>query len=143
MPTYGWHWNSQVRIASPPGIGAFVTGAEYAHGGASVQECVVPELYVERGADRTRAEITNLQWRGMRCRVQVETNAVDARVDIRLNWKQPATTIVAALREVASNGEASIAVPDDSHEGAAATVVVIDQNGQVLTYKPTTVGEEI
>lgn len=35
IPTYAWHWNPLVRIASPPGIGAFVADTEYAHGGVS------------------------------------------------------------------------------------------------------------
>lgn len=142
MPTYSWHWNSQVRIASPPGIGSFVLGAEYAHGGVSVQECVIPEVIAERGADRLRAEIKGIQWRGMRCRVLVETNAAGARVDIRLNWKQPTTSIVAATKELSVGGEASLAVADDANEGAGAMVVVLDQAGQVLDYKATTVGEE-
>jgi hypothetical protein len=141
VPIYGWHWNPLVRIASPPGIGAFVISSEYAHGGMSVQECVVPELFVQRGVDRARGEIKSVQWRGMRCRVLVETNASGARVDIRLNWKQPATSIVAATKDVGKGGEASMAVADDSHEGAAAAVVVLDQGGQVLDYKPTTVGD--
>jgi hypothetical protein len=141
IPTYGWYWNPLVRIASPPGIGAFVASTEYAHGGVSVQECVAPELFIERGADRVRAEIKSVHWRGMRCRVLVDTNAAGTRVDIRLNWKQPTTSIVAASKEVGQGGEASVAIADDSHEGAAATVVVLDQNGQVLDYKATTVGE--
>jgi len=141
VPTFGWYWNPLVRIASPPGIGAFILSTEYAHGGLSAQECVVPELFVERGADQTRAEIKTVNWRGMRCRVLVETNAPGARVDIRLNWKQPATSIVAAPKEVGKGGEASLAVVDDANEGAAATVVVLDQGGQVLDYKATTVGE--
>ena len=141
MLTCAWHWNSQVRIASPPGVGAFFSDAEYAHGGVSAQECVLPELTVERGVEQVRAEIKSIQWRGMRCRVTVETNAVVARIDVRLNWKQAATSIVAATKDVAASGEASVAVADDKHEGAAATVVVLDGNGQALDYKPTTVGE--
>jgi len=41
----------------------------------SVQECVVPDLIAERGAARSRASIQDVRWRGMRCRVVVETNA--------------------------------------------------------------------
>ena len=44
-------------------------------------------------------------------------------------------------KEVGPAGEASLAVADDSHEGAAATVVVVDAAGNVLDRKPTTVGE--
>ena len=39
------------------------------------------------------------------------------------------------------HGEASLAVADDKYEGAAAAVVVIDNNGQVLVSRPTQIGE--
>ncbi|MBK5198134.1 MAG: hypothetical protein JJE37_07615, partial [Methyloceanibacter sp.] len=79
---------------------------------------------------------------GMRCRVVVEANVSGLKVDLRLNWKQAKTSIAAAPKELGSNGETSLAVSDDSHEGAAASVVVFDQSGRVLDYKPTTVGEQ-
>lgn len=142
IPTYPWYWNPILRIASPPGIGAFVANTEYAHGGISLQECVVPELVVERGEAAVAATITGISWRGMRCRVTVESNAAGLQVDLRRNWKQAATSIVAAVKELASNGETSLAVADDKHEGAAASVVVFDTSGRVLDYKPTTVGED-
>jgi hypothetical protein len=141
IPTYAWHWNPQVRIASPPGIGSFVAGMEYAHGGVSVQECVVPEIIIERGAERIRAEIKSIQWRGMRCRIKVETNAIDLRAEIRLNWRQPGSIISTAAKEIGAGGEVSLTVDDDSHEGAAAMIVVLDSSGQVLDHKATTVGE--
>ena len=99
-------------------------------------------LIVERGAESTRARIVAVRWRGMRCRITVETNAPDVRADLRLNWKQPTTSIVASLKE-SDGGECSLAVPDDKHEGAAATVLIIDNAGNVLDYKPTTVGEDV
>lgn len=142
IPTYPWYWNPLLRIASPPGIGAFVANAEYAHGGISLQECVVPELIVERGEEAVTATITEISWRGMRCRVTVKSTAAGLQVDLRLNWKQAASSIVAAVKELGSNGEASLAVSDDKHEGAAASVVVTDAAGRVLDSKPTTVGED-
>ena len=142
IPTYPWYWNPILRIASPPGIGAFVANTEYAHGGISLQECVVPELVVERGEAAVAATITGISWRGMRCRVTVESNAAGLQVDLRRNWKQAASSIVAAVKELGSNGETSLAVADDKHEGAAASVVVFDTSGRVLDYKPTTVGED-
>ncbi len=142
IPTYPWYWNPVLRIASPPGIGAFVVNSEYAHGGISLQECVIPELFVERGEETVTATITEISWRGMRCRVAVKSNAVGLQVDLRLNWKQAASSIVAAAKEVGSNGKASLAVSDDKHEGAAASVVVTDTSGGVLDSKPTTVGED-
>ena len=46
VPVLPWYWNPEVRIACPPGIGSFIAGADYAHGGVSLQECVIPELTV-------------------------------------------------------------------------------------------------
>lgn len=141
VPVYPWHWNPHVRIASPPGVASFASNTEYSHGGISPQECIVPELVVERGGGGTTASITAVSWRGMRCRVSIATNDPAVRVDLRLNWKQANTSIVASDKEVGPAGEASLAVADDAHEGAAATVVVVDGAGNVLDRKTTTVGE--
>ena len=141
VPTYPWYWNPLLQIASPPGIGAFRVNVEYTHGGISLQECVVPDLIVERGEAAVSANITEISWRGMRCRVSVDTNALGISADLRLNWKQAGSSIAAASKKLTETGEASIAISDDSHEGAAASVVLFDQTGLVLDYKPTTVGE--
>jgi hypothetical protein len=141
VPMHSWYWNLHVRIASPPGIACFTLNNEYAHGGVSPQECIVPELVIERGGASTAASITAITWRGMRCRVSVTTNDPSVCIDLRLNWRQPTTSIAASPKEVGPAGEASLAVADDSHEGAAATVVVVDAAGNVLDRKPTTVGE--
>jgi hypothetical protein len=74
--------------------------------------------------------------------IAVKSNADGLQVDLRLNWKQAASSIVAAAKELGSNGEASLAVLDDKHEGAAASVVVTDASGRVLDSNPTTVGED-
>jgi hypothetical protein len=141
VPVHTWHWNAHVRIASPHGVGSFAANTEYAHGGVSPQECVVPELVVERGGASTRATIASVTWRGMRCRVTVTTNDPAVRTDLRLNWKQADSSIAASPKEVGPAGEASLAVADDKHEGFTATVVVMDAAGNVLDRKPTTVGE--
>ena len=142
IPTYPWYWNPVLRIASPPGIGAFVANTDYAHGGISLQECVIPDLLIERSEETVTATITEINWRGMRCRVAVKSNAAALRVDLRLNWKQPASSIAASPKELGNNGEASLAVSDDKNEGVAASVVVSDASGRVLDYKPTTVGDD-
>ncbi|HEU0099453.1 MAG TPA: BREX-1 system phosphatase PglZ type B [Allosphingosinicella sp.] len=142
MPTYPWYWDPVLRIASPPGVGSFMAGTEYAHGGISLQECVIPDLVVERGEEAASATVARISWRGMRCRVSVEGRSLGLTADLRLNWKQPASSIAASPKPLV-NGEASLAVSDDEHEGAAASVVVTDETGRVLDYKPTTVGEDI
>lgn len=144
MPSYAWHWHAPTRIVSPPGLASFRAGNDYAHGGVSLQECVTPELLVERsGAAAVRATIEEVQWRGMRCRVRVRASEPSVRVDLRLNWKQEATSIAATIKEVGASGEVSLAVADDMHEGAAATVVALDAAGNVLERQPTTVGENL
>ncbi len=141
IPIYPWYWNAAVRIASPPGIACFSAGYEYAHGGISPQECIVPQLVVERGTGALKAEILSVQWRGMRCRVKVRSSGSGVSVDLRMNWKRAETSLLAAGKEVTAEGEASVVVENDMHEGASATVVVIDGTGTVLDRKPTTVGE--
>lgn len=141
VPTYPWHWNPMIRIASPPGVGAFRVNCEYAHGGVSLQECVVPELIIEIGVAAVEATIRSVSWRGMRCRIAVETETTGLSVDLRQNWKQ-ADTSIAVAKQLDAKGETSLAVADDHHEGAAATVVVLDDTGRVLDRRPTTVGED-
>ena len=142
MPAFPWHWNPQVTVVSPPGIGVFFAGVDYAHGGISPQECVVPELLVERGMASVRARIQGVSWRGMRCRVGVETNTNGLKIDLRLKPRQEETSIVVAAKELDNSGLASMAVDDDRHEGAAAVVVLIDSGGHILDQKQTMVGEE-
>lgn len=139
--TFPWYWNENVRIVSPPGIACFRAGERYTHGGVSPQECVVPDLLVERGAEESFASIQSVQWRGMRCKVRVQTNDPGLHVDLRTNWKQAATSIVSAPKPVGSTGEVSLAVSDDKYEGTAASVVVVDMNGKVVTSQTTSVGE--
>lgn len=141
MPTYSWHWNDQVRIATPPGIGSFVAGAEYAHGGLSPQESVIPDIVVEPGTAAAAAKIAGVVWRGMRCKVTVAPIFGGMRIDLRLNWKRADSSIAVSAKEVPIHGEASLACADDRHEGAAAMLVLLDGEGRVLDYRPTTVGE--
>ncbi len=143
VPEYAWHWNPDVRIASPPGIGSFRAGEIYAHGGVSPQECVVPDLVVERGVEAIYAAILSVEWRGMRCRVRVESNEPRVLVDLRTNWKQETTSLVAAPKEVGAQGEVSLVVSDDSFEDAAAFVVLVDPTGKVISIMTTCVGEKV
>ena len=142
VPTYRWYWNPEARIASPPGIACFRAGSEYSHGGVSLQECVVPEILVERATAGITAQIALVQWRGMRCRVTVQASGPGVMIDLRTNFKQPKTSIVAAAKEANAAGEVSLVVEDDQHEGSSATLVAIDSAGNVLDRQLTTVGDK-
>ncbi len=141
VPVFRWHWNPEVRIASPPGIASFRAGEMYAHGGVSPQECVVPELLVERSASAIYASIQSVEWRGMRCRVRVDSNDPRVRVDLRMNWKDASTSIVATVKEIGTGGEVSLAVEDDAYEGHAVSVVVLHPDGKVIVTQTTCIGE--
>jgi len=136
-----WHWNSNVMIASPPGIGSFFANTDYAHGGVSLQELVVPELIAMRGTETVRAHMTNVAWRGMRCRVHVETNVAHARIDLRLRARDAQSSVLENTKDIGPDGEVSVVVSDE-HEGKAVIVVIVDVNDQILDQKPTQVGEE-
>jgi hypothetical protein len=142
VPTYGWHFNSSALIASPPGIACFGAGNEYAHGGISVQECVCPDLIVERGVEAVSATITGVQWRGMRCRVAVTANDPTLRVDLRLNYRRADTSVVTAPKVIGSEGEVSLVVANDASEGSSAAVVVVDSKDTVLHSVQTRIGGE-
>jgi hypothetical protein len=140
LPTYPWHWNPKVVVVSPPGIGVFYADIEYAHGGVTLQECVIPDIWVELGPQAHGAEIVKIDWKGMRCRISVKTEATGLKVDLRLKRNDP-KSIAAEAKPVTKSGEVTLIVDDDSHEGAGAVVVVLDPAGKVLQHAATTIGE--
>lgn len=138
--TLGWDWCREVQIGYPPGIASFKAGEEYSHGGISLQESLVPiiELEVESSTAVT-ANIKAIAWRGLRCNIEVVSDAPNLKVDLRTKPAVADTSIVAAIKTV-EDGKASLAVADDSCEGQAAVLVVIDQDGNVIQKQATTVG---
>lgn len=141
-PTMLWHWCEEVGIATPPGIGSFKAGQEYSHGGLTIQECLVATLVVSSGAGvKLNAKIQSLKWLGLRCRVAVDGEFSGCKVDIRSKVADAASSMVKA-EAVAANGTASVLVDDDKHVGAAAVIVLLSPDGQVVAKKPTTVGGE-
>jgi hypothetical protein len=145
--TFGWDWCKEVQIAFAPGIGNFIAGAEYAHGGLTLQECLVPILDVVAASSPValvKADIAKVVWSGMRCRVEVTAETgVDVsalRVDIRTKAALQESSLLPAPKSLVG-GKASLAVEDDSKEGTAAFVVVLDAAGKLVQKKPTTVGE--
>src|SRR5690606_32703470 len=85
VPVAGWSWNPQERFAYAPGAHCFVGGQEYSHGGASLQECLVPTLtFVATGAPAgVVVTVSEVQWVGLRCRVTVQPAAEGLLADLR------------------------------------------------------------
>lgn len=139
--TFGWDWCKDVQVAYAPGVSSFIAGADYAHGGLSLQECLVPvlDLVVVASAASVQATIKSVTWKGLRCVVEVESSVSGLIVDVRTKPALASSSLVASVKPVDA-GKASVAVPDDDNMGAAAIVVVLGPDGQVIQKQPTTVG---
>lgn len=140
FPMYPWHWGASVTVVSAPGIHCFFAGMCYAHGGVSPQECIVPEITVRGAAKPTvRVSIGEINWVGMRCRITA-SGGEGLTVDLRTKHADPSSSIATAPKTIGEAGVASLLVDDDSLEGTAAFVVVLDKGGRPIAMGHTTVG---
>ncbi|MCK4302973.1 MAG: BREX-1 system phosphatase PglZ type B [Candidatus Eisenbacteria sp.] len=152
VPTAPWHWNRHERFAYGPGVHCFLSGNEYAHGGVSLQECLIPDLRFAAGSQAAPREvtITDIQWRGLRCRVNVEATgapvaveAATARItaDLRTKPNDPSSSVTEP-KVLDQDGRAGLLVEDDSLEGTIVSLVLLDPSGQVMGKAATTIGGE-
>ena len=140
QPTFSWFWAEEVQVACPPGIEVFMSGVEYDHGGLSLQECVVPQLAIQAGATpAVSAKIEGFRWAGLRCRVKLAGSYEGCKVDLRDKPADP-TTSLAAAKPTGPDGSVAVVVTDDTREGSATTLVLLDPTGRVIEKTPVTVG---
>lgn len=140
--TFGWSWYSGVQIAYAPGVSSFIAGAQYAHGGISFQECLVPMIELVSAGEATQTErvtITGVTWKGLRCMVEVAEELSGLEVDIRTKPALASSSVVAQCKPLVSR-KASLAVADDELEGSAAVIVILGAQGEVLQRLATTIG---
>jgi hypothetical protein len=140
--TFGWDWCNDVQVAYAPGVSSFVAGSDYAHGGISFQECWVPVVTLESGTStvaQAKAIIDSVTWKGLRCSVVVSSQSTDLNLDIRTKPAQASSSLVAHSKQLV-DGKVSLAIVDDDQLGAAAVVVVLDAQGNVIQKMATTVG---
>ena len=137
--TLGWYWNANTAIHFPPGIHSFIAGRTYSHGGVSLQECLVPVISIEGEVKAlAQASISSVRWLGLTCKIEVESETNGLLIDLRTKLVDSTTSLVQA--KTLKNGKCSLMVSDDDHEGLTAQVVVLDNEGNVLTKHVTTVG---
>ena len=144
VPTVPWHWNTAERVAVSPGISCFSRGNEYAHGGLSLQESLVPELRVTAGAGSlaSRPDIAEVSWAGLRCRVRIKAAQPGLRVDLRMRVNDADSSASGGGRKVDEKGAASLLVADDDLENRSAVLVVLDAAGEIMAMQATIVGGE-
>lgn len=144
LPEFSWSWSPDVRVATPAGIGAFKAGMEYAHGGLSLQECIVPVLTVTMAAGPVSCNVTisEVKWNRLRCQVTVKNPVKGCRVDLRTNANDPGKSIGHQSKEVDEQGRAVVLVPDPDLQGTAVFVVLLDGSGNVIRKENTVIGGE-
>ena len=141
VPTVPWNWDAEERVAVAPGIACFSEGHKYAHGGLSLQECLIPVISVTGGAapEAIAPQISEVSWVGFRCRVRIEPAQLEWSVDMRTEVNN-ADSSITSVRTVDAEGSTSLLVEDDDLEGEPAMVVVLDADGNVLAKQAVMVG---
>ncbi|BCU82861.1 hypothetical protein JIR001_26440 [Polycladomyces abyssicola] len=135
-----WYWNTAQRFATAPGIACFNSSPSYAHGGLSIQECLIPDLHVERGSrSAPRATIRSVTWRRMRCFVEADCPVGEVIADLRLE-RPNGKSVVASTKTLDKDGTTSLAVVD-AYEDRNLVLVLLDHAGNVLAQRKTRVGE--
>lgn len=144
VPKAEWHWNHSAEFALAPGASCFSAGHEYAHGGVSLQECLIADLLIQPSADgsTSAATITSLEWLGLRCRLAVEPATAAWSVDVRTKPASASTSVAVSAKRLDKSGRAGLVVENEDLAGTAAMIVVLDSEGKVLTKQPTTIGGE-
>jgi hypothetical protein len=136
-----WSWNDEVHVAAATGARSFYAGYEYAHGGISPQECVLPIIEVAAGGG-TRSDVSfaRADWEGFRLRVEI-TGGADLNIDLRLGSETSGPSLIKSGRVLDEHGRTSFLV-GDKHEHEAACLIVTDDTGRVIAQRATTIGGE-
>lgn len=143
VPVAPWSWNSLERFAHAPGVHCFVAGHEYAHGGVSLQECLIPALMVTSTdiPSQVTVSVKGLKWAGLRCRIEIEPAVTGLVADLRTKPNIPDSSVTDA-KALDANGKGSLLVADDSLLGTMVSLVIVDATGKVACKAPTTIGGE-
>jgi hypothetical protein len=135
-----WHWNPAVFIAYAPGISFFKKNEEYAHGGLSLHECLIPVITIESTfVTNKTARIAQIKWTNLVCKIELADAPDNYLVDIRTKYSDPSTSIVISEGKKVKDGRCTLMV-DDEAEGQSAVVVVMTSDEIIHDKKPTLVG---
>ena len=141
-----WFWGGGHSVVCAPGISAFKSGVEYAHGGLSLQEALIPQISVSLGAQSLPLTVTigSAKWSGLRLKLQLEGPYHDAFLDIRTKPADADSSLLDSnvrLKPPAQDGSASLLLTSEEYEGTAAVLVVV-RDGQVVAKQSITIGED-
>jgi hypothetical protein len=137
-----WRWNPNIFIAYAPGINFFKVNEEYAHGGISMHECLVPELVIENpNAQNIDAEIKLVKWVNLKCSIETKDIPDGFKIDIRTKYNDTSSSVldVSSKSKKIIDNKVTLLI-DDTYEFQSATIVLMDENDRILNKKPTTIG---
>ena len=140
---YSWYWNANLSIALANGISCYKSGEEYAHGGLSLQECLTLELKVSVGKSIPQTpsvEITDIVWKGLRCKIAVDGEFGDLFFDVRIKAGSPEHSVVMNVKPINESGIGSVVVENEELEGTEAAIVLIDKDGSLIVQEKTIIG---
>jgi len=106
----------------------------------SLQECLVLELIVQKGAAAAAINITDIAWKGLRCTVAVDGQHIGLLCDIRSYPGDPASSVVVSCKPLKDNGTASLVVENEDLEGREAVLVLLDASGRLVAEAQTIIG---
>ena len=143
IQTVPWFWNPELHVAMAPGIQVFTAGKEFAHGGISLQECLVPELTVSGTAGQTvQVSIDALRWTRMRGRITARGEYHGLCADLRTRAGDAGTSVLSEPKALDEQGKTAVLVENDDLEGTAAILVLLNAQGEVIVKQATTIGGE-
>ncbi len=138
-----WKWNPSIFIAYAPGITFFKKNEEYAHGGLSLQECLVPVLHISTSRKTSLTGIIkSIKWINLICKIDLEGVEDGYRLDIRTKPTDENSSIVISKKEkqIVKDNKCSL-IADESSEGNATFVVLMNPEGIIIDKQMTSVGE--
>ena len=139
VPGAPWHWNPAEEFATAPGIACFNKSDAFAHGGLSIQECLTPDILVEREQGAAPVAIESVTWVRFRCHLVVSSGRKGLTADLLLG-NPGGDSVAQNPKPIDPDGSASLVLADDEHEGATLMVVIRDGAGQVLAFRETSGG---
>lgn len=141
FPTHPWHFNKNIQVVSPRGIDVFYAGNEYAHGGLSLQECIVPILTVKSSYKPLKVELDSIKWVGLRCRIELSGEFGGCKVEIRTKPADPSTSL-AVQNDIPKDGKVALLVENDELIDHPAAIVILDSQDRIVIKKPVIIGEK-
>jgi len=142
-PMSSWFWDAAEAIVLAPGVSCFMAGMEYAHGGLTLQEALIPSLSVsaKQTGNAKAVALKAMKWAGMRLNVVLE-GVQGLTLDIRSKVADASSSLVARpITGAADTQRPSLLVTDDETLGESAFLVVIAENGQSIFKHPVIIGE--